>query len=166
MGKLNKVEAGGQTVHYVSQRRKRSRPKAKIQPPMTPMIDVTFQLLIFFLVATNFRETEGYIPGTLPEKGAITQVKRPPSVIPPIRITLRPLGQANELVSYELDHLEKEFSDPKELYRLLKARQQKLQARDIPIIIEPWSGVRWQFVVEAYNQVVRAEFTTIGFTNS
>ena len=34
---------------------------------MTPMIDVTFQLLLFFLLTCEFRESEGMIPGTLPK---------------------------------------------------------------------------------------------------
>ena len=41
MLKPDKKIAGDETVHYVSAREKRVKPKAKMQPPLTPMIDVT-----------------------------------------------------------------------------------------------------------------------------
>ena len=39
---------------------------AKMQPPMTPMIDVTFNLLIFFILTPSFDQTEGYLTTNLP----------------------------------------------------------------------------------------------------
>ena len=58
-----------ETVHYVSDRKKRSkqRPTRAIQPPLTPMIDVTFLLLVFFLLACRFRVAEGQILAKLPD---------------------------------------------------------------------------------------------------
>jgi biopolymer transport protein ExbD len=47
--------AGDATVHHVSQRTKRGRLKPKMAPPLTPMIDVTFLLLLYFLLTINFR---------------------------------------------------------------------------------------------------------------
>ena len=58
--------AGEEAVHYVPPRKTRSKTSAKMQPPLTPMIDVTFQLLLFFILTFTFRESEGLIPGTLP----------------------------------------------------------------------------------------------------
>jgi biopolymer transport protein ExbD len=36
---------------------------------MTPMIDVVFQLLIFFMLSMNFRDVEGKLLSTLPRHG-------------------------------------------------------------------------------------------------
>lgn len=38
------------------------------QPPLTPFIDVIFQILIFFMVSMKVKITEGYIMTHLPEK--------------------------------------------------------------------------------------------------
>ena len=39
---------------------------AKMQPPMTPMIDCTFNLLIFFILSPSFDMTEGFLTTNLP----------------------------------------------------------------------------------------------------
>ncbi|MFP4052771.1 MAG: ExbD/TolR family protein [Phycisphaerae bacterium] len=44
--------------------------KTKFRLSMTPMIDVTFQLLIYFLLATTLIVAEGQIPGNLPRWGS------------------------------------------------------------------------------------------------
>ena len=49
---IKKIE-GDETIHYVSPRAKRGRDKARIGVPMTAMIDVTFQLLIYFILTTD-----------------------------------------------------------------------------------------------------------------
>lgn len=46
-------------------RRKKSRDKA--MPDLTPMIDVTFQLLIFFILCTRFKDTERNFLTELPD---------------------------------------------------------------------------------------------------
>ena len=56
MARSAKKILGDETTHYESARKKRARPKAKMQPPLTPMIDVTFQLLLFFLLSFTFRQ--------------------------------------------------------------------------------------------------------------
>jgi biopolymer transport protein ExbD len=38
----------------------------RMQPPLTPMIDCTFNLLIFFLLAPSFSLSEGYLTTNLP----------------------------------------------------------------------------------------------------
>ncbi len=46
---------------------RRKRPQAARQPDMTPMIDVTFLLLVFFIVTLNFRQLEGRLDAALPQ---------------------------------------------------------------------------------------------------
>ncbi len=65
----------------------RMTPKARVSAPMTAMIDVTFLLLIYFLLTTTFRQDEGQLPGTLP--GKVTHVVPPPETIP---VQLRAVG--------------------------------------------------------------------------
>ena len=51
---------------------RRRRKTEEIKPsesPMSPMIDVVFQLLIFFLLTMNFKEVEGKLLSQLPKIG-------------------------------------------------------------------------------------------------
>jgi len=164
MSKSTKKVAGDETVHYVSARAKRERPKAKMQPPMTPMIDVTFQLLLFFLLSFTFREAEGQIPGSLPEEGtggvtAQQQLQRP------IFIYLRPAGRNRESVVYEISDLSVAPQNAADLYAKLAGRASQV-GLDVPVVVKPQGNVRWQFVVEAFNQAVRVKFKNIGFAPS
>jgi biopolymer transport protein ExbD len=124
-----------------------------VQPPLTAMIDVTFQLLLFFLLACEFRESEGQIPGSLPGAGRPVDIR-------PIEVTLRRSGQVG-MAYYQLSGAAEVITSPQELYRRLRGRQEALQSRDVPLVIRPEPTVPWEFVVEAFNQAVRAEFTRV-----
>lgn len=58
---------------------------------MTPMIDVVFQLLIFFLCTASFAMSEQVLPTTLPPTGAAETFQPPKEVeeLGIVRITLR-----------------------------------------------------------------------------
>ena len=155
---------GDESVHYVSSRKKRARAKATMQPPLTPMIDVTFQLLIFFLVSFTFRQAEGEIPGTLPEQGegGITSADR---LDEPIRISMRSVGVQRTDVIYEVQGHPHVISTPQELGELLQGRAAK-SGTEVPVIIRPSGAVQWRWVVEAFNQCVRAKFKNVGFATA
>ena len=63
---------------------------AEIQPDgsdMTPMIDVVFQLLIFFMLTMHFQEVEGKMLSQLPKnKGPVSAPSKPTEEV---RLTLR-----------------------------------------------------------------------------
>jgi biopolymer transport protein ExbD len=154
---------GDATIHYLPPRKNRGKgKKPSMQPPLTPMIDVTFQLLLFFLLTCEFRESEGQIPGTLPAKGNVQQAvddKPPPD---PIRVRIRP-SMDRAAANYEMTGISVVITSPEELYQHLLSRQQQLGSTEVPIIILPSQDVPWEFVVEAFNQAVRAKFEKIGF---
>ena len=53
-------------------------PQTTIELDMTPMIDVVFQLLIFFMLTLHFQEVEGRLLSTLPkDKGPISAFSPP-----------------------------------------------------------------------------------------
>ena len=140
-------------------RKRRLRPQPRMQPLLTPMVDVAFQMLLFFLLTSCFRPPEGHIPGTLPQEqgrggGAVDQ-----AIVKPLRITLRP-GEGGVL--YEIGGLPATVTEPEGLYQALRARQQAYGSDEVPVIIQPRWDVPWQYVVEADNQAHRAKFKTIG----
>ena len=150
---------GEQTVHYTPPRKTRAKGHVKMQPPLTPMIDVTFQLLLFFLLTCEFRETEGVIPGSLPHIGPGRAAEK---LLSPIEVTLHRSGQEG-MVYYRLSGTAETIAGPGELYTRLRQRQEAIGSRDVPLLIHPEPTVPWEFVVEAFNQAVRAEFTKIAF---
>jgi biopolymer transport protein ExbD len=138
----------------------RSAPKPKLQPPLTPMIDVTFQLVIFFLLTMTFRAQEGQIPGSLPRVGGIAAGEQVP--LEPLVIEISPLGPNRSMCRYEVTGQAALLSSPDELHEALRARRQEI-GQDEPVILRPAANVPWRFVVEAFNQAVRAEYTSIGY---
>ena len=130
--------------------------RRKMQPPLTPMIDVTFQLLLFFVLACEFRPAEGTIPGSLPDRGPYGPAADP------VLIRVRPsAGQAAAL--FEVEGEQVLMHSAEDLYRALAGRKAALGTADVPVIIEPSGDVAWEFVIEAYNQAVRAELRKILF---
>ena len=148
------------TVHYEPPR-KRRRESATMQPPLTPMIDVTFQLLLFFILTFTFREMEGQIPGALPKKGT-GGVSAKQTLSKPIRVRILPVDARKRAV-YEIEGVNERIEDPEQLYQILIGRQRALDSKEGPVIIKPEAFVRWQYVVEVFNQAVRARFKNIGF---
>ncbi len=151
----------GHPGRYVSARKRRGATRPKIQPPLVPMIDVTFLLLLYFLLTAEFRKSEGQIAGTVPEKGEIgTEMIVP---IKPIQIVIRRAWGTPD-VSYEINRAR--VSDPEALFNRLTQRKQTLGADEIPVLIRPVGDVPWEYVIEAFNQAVRAKFLKIGFAPS
>ena len=149
-----------QTVHYEPPR-KRRRGSKKMQPPLTPMIDVTFQLLLFFILTFTFREEEGQIRGALPKKGSGGTAEKE-TLKQPIRIHIIPSNNRKDAI-FEVEGVHEQINDGETLYKFLMDRKAALQSAEGPIIIRPDAYVRWQHVVEVFNQAVRAKFENIGF---
>jgi biopolymer transport protein ExbD len=147
---------GDEKVHHQAPAAKPKGSK-NLQPPMTPMVDVTFQLILFFILTFEFRESEGVIPGTLaggPDRGV---------VLPdPIQIRLMPSAD-RQSASYQLTGVATVITSVRELGDLLRVRQEQLGSREVPVVIFPNPDVPWGFVVEAFNQAKRARFSKIGF---
>jgi biopolymer transport protein ExbD len=154
--------AGDEAVHYVPPRKKRGRGKTKMQPPLTPMIDVTFQLLLFFLLATTFREAEGQIPSVLPKTQGVRE--GPKVDAKPVKVEVAPSLETVDGVIYRVGTVQVET--PQDLFVVLYGRKQSLGGAQDAAVIQPRADVPWRFVMEAYNQATRAKFEQIAFAPS
>ncbi len=133
-----------------------------MQPPLTPMIDVTFQLLLFFLLATTFRQAEGQIPAALPQRHQATGLDQ--TIVRPIRVTVLPTADGG--AAFYLDGASAPLADAQRLHRELVARRQAYGSDEVPVAIQPRWDVPWQYVVEADNQAHRAGFKSIGIVSA
>ncbi|MBI2898927.1 MAG: biopolymer transporter ExbD [Planctomycetes bacterium] len=59
-----------------------------IEPPMTPMIDVIFQLLIFFILTMKFKQEEGKLLSQLPKDKGLASSSVPQPELQEVRIVI------------------------------------------------------------------------------
>ena len=139
----------------------RNRAPVKYTPNVTPLIDVMFLLLLFFLLTTRFRVDEGAIPGTLPRIPGPASAELDQDL--GLSVYVRPLGEAGMSASYEVGNGGEVITDAEQLFTRLASPMPLLEARrsQVPVTIRARSDVRWQFVLEAYNQASRAKFQKI-----
>jgi biopolymer transport protein ExbD len=160
---LTSVE-GTETTHH----EKRKKPKQGVaQLNLTSMMDVCFQLLIFFVLTASFAMGEGILPADLPtgESARSTDDPEPPDQ--PINIVLRSLGGQD--VSIVLEGAAAAPANFEELFKTLKSVQNSPSNptapynADDPVIIKPDATVPWGHVVNAFNSAIRARYTNVNF---
>ncbi|MFA9477340.1 ExbD/TolR family protein [Phycisphaerales bacterium AB-hyl4] len=154
------------TVHHKSARQRRGLAPPRMQLNLAAMIDVVFQLLIYFVVTANFVVDEGVLTATLPTgTGEAADSLEPPSETLDLRlgstgdvgviIQLGGIGRVDTFteLANELDSLQ---FDP--------ARgRHAFFAPDDPVVIRPEGDVRWQHVVNAFNAAIKARYTNVNF---
>ena len=132
---------------------------------MTPMIDCTFLLLIFFILAGKFKIPEGRLDAFLPKEGGpsggIDQVED-------VRITLRMKGLNPNLADPEvLIEFGEQFFKGEDLILkpggpLRDIRSKQGETLGLVIVVEP--KVHYHWVITALNAAARAGYTKISFS--
>jgi len=151
-------------VHHTSQRKKRKKGVGgeTIELQLTSMIDVIFQLLIYFVITANFQIDEGTILATLPGNAAETDTPPPPTT--PLLIEMT---SSDDGVTYTLRANGQTIDGVTQLYGYLSNRVDTgAMAADDPVEIKPQGVVRWQHVVNVFNACVRADLEAVGFAPS
>ncbi len=154
-----------QVVHHVSQRKKRKKGVGgeEIELNLTSMIDVIFQLLIYFVITANFQIDEGTILATLPGNAAENREQQ--NIEPPVVI---------ELTSGDDGITSRLIVDGRELREGVAQLRGYFEgqigsgemAKDDIVQIKPQGVVRWQHVVNVFNACVAAELEQVGFAPS
>ena len=122
---------------------------------MTPLIDVIFLLLIFFIMTIQFKRPEGVLANRLPEKSGQSVTQQQDWEIVRLRISLgitdgdmpAVLLQDREVRSYE------------ELYGFLS-----MLPDDVLLVVEPQARVPYRHVIGVYNACLKAEKHNIVFS--
>ena len=130
---------------------------AGLDAKMTPMIDVIFQLQIFFLCTAGFVLPEGILPTHLPPTGAVAiSVAPPPVDLEMVRIRMRGRG-----ADFRLELNERTVQDIEELIPYLQ-RLASASAR-LPVILDISSEVLIGRVVEVYDRCLAAGLKNVSF---
>ena len=135
---------------------------AKLQPPMAPMIDVVFQLIIFFMLIPNQQAGEGYLTTNLPNTSGPVAGKQQKDV-QRIKIELELPDNDNKGVNIVLNDSQVFGSNFQGLLAALQGLKARGLPADHPVLISPWMGTRHKWVVRAFDMAVMARFTNIHF---
>ena len=169
-----------------SQLQKISQEESKLE--MTPMIDVTFLLLIFFMCTLKFKTLEGKLAAYLPKDVGVNSSDDPP--IEKVEVTLRVINEgtkykpvrANESLSelwdgkpgsryvYGPDRVieyaigPRRTRDLEEIQKVLT--QLHLADEERPATIDARPGTVYEDVVHVLDAAMNAEFKEVTFVGS
>jgi biopolymer transport protein ExbD len=130
---------------------------------VTPLIDVIFCLIVFFMCSLHFKQLEGKIESWLPKDKGVhgTPVSNP--VLEEIRVIMsfdRTLGQTVRKVNA------RPIADDEELGQVLVASNEdflKLGKTEVPIIIDAEKFVPWRDVINVLNICKKNDLAKIEF---
>lgn len=127
------------------------------QASMTPMIDVVFQLLVYFLCTAGFSPKEYELPVNLPPTGASQTLQQPPELLEleMIQIVLR---RTDDRLRIELN------GEPVASLDILVDRLKAISAvARPPVILDIGPTVRMKDVVTVYDACLANGFSDIRF---
>jgi biopolymer transport protein ExbD len=144
--------------------RRRRSGRSPIVLHLAPMIDVTFLLLIFFLVSTRFGQAEGVLASQMPHQGQGQSVALPMS---PLVVRIHQVGPDLDDFEILIDH----FTEVPRSFGELATYLREIQAQpgfdaETPVVLMPQPDVAWDHVVNAWNAALRAGYRTVAFGNS
>ena len=138
----------------------RQKEETNFTVELTPMIDVVFQLLIYFLLGTSFAVGEQTFRMDLPDREGRGEVD--PFELDDSPVVIQVLGGGRV-------HVEGPWTGPDRTSNLAEFLERQRPDRggllpsDTPIHIDPNSGVDWGEAVEAFNAAVLAGYHSVGF---
>lgn len=153
----------GKTKHLLSQHIRKSR--SIVPATMVPMIDVVFLLLVFFLLVSNFRGPEAFLPADLPAQDGFS----PAMELQPLHIYLhsRPDGTCHIQIDdhpgfvIERDNEESGFDLlSQQVAHILKSQNRRTSD---PIKLIPTWHTRWDHVVKTYDALWKLNLNNIIF---
>lgn len=137
-----------------------------LEVSLTGMIDVVFNLLVFFVVITTAAQKEGYLPSELPVDGAESGQMQVPALAIEISVYA---GESFEECQVELRGVRETIGSFGQLYDILAARHVSgggLYEGDNPVVLRLGERVSVDQMVKTYNAVVLAGFSNIQFARS
>ncbi len=165
----------------------------EIKPDMTPMIDVTFLLLIFFIVTLKFKTLEGRLDSNLPKDMGTQTTETPP--VEKVDIVIRVGNPGNKVPDIKtqtkskplgrLDHYRGRIlkvsvgttvfqvrtdvmNDDKLLADLSKLRNalKSFDKTETPVTLDAREGIIYEDIIGLLDVVIDMEFEKVSFSGS
>lgn len=154
----------GRRPHAAVRQRGERRRRMNINFSFAPMIDLTFQFLIFFVAATRFADPEGNLSTRMPRDVGPQAVALP---LTPIVVRIQPAGTDAGEVILAIDKFDLHPADFEELVPAIRSIL-GLPGFDAetPVVIAADNAVSWDHVVSAWNAALRAGATRLAFGDS
>ena len=147
---------------------RKARPgrKSLLGVSLTGMIDVVFNLLIFFVVISTAPQQEGFLAGELPSASTVQRGTEIPALPIVIRVYA---GNSFEDCQLQMSGFESSPESFEELYASLASLHTDvggLYEAHNPVVLNLGNGVSVDQMVKTYNAVVLAGFNNIQFVRS
>lgn len=133
----------------------------RLRGHMTPMIDIVFLLLIFFLLLPMPEAGQAYLSTNLPRIG--THDGTPPSKYAAVEIELHVPESNQDGVGIVLNKGRRFGQDFHRLLAALEDLRHRGLPADYPVRIAPEGACRHKWVVRAFDVAVAARFNRIQF---
>ncbi len=129
--------------------------------PMTPMIDVVFNLLIFFVVTATGAPPEKLLPADLPANGAIVSEVVPDDQKPLVTDVWLKLSLAGEAQALQVDMNGTVYQDLDQLKANLRALAEI--GPENPVILDIAPSVQMEQLVDVWDTCIAAGFQSVSF---
>lgn len=129
----------------------------KFSVNITPLIDVIFLLMIFFVMTMNFHKSEGVLDNQLPQVGRIEGSEMSDD-LETVKLRIKMLREEQVMKIYLQERVVYTYTD------LLHYLDQLPQ--DILIIIEPNNDVPYKHVIGVYNMCLKSKKQRVVFSTS
>ena len=143
----------------------RNRNASRMSLRMTPMIDIIFLLLIFFLLTANFRPDESFLPLKM---SAATAAQLPIAKAEPLIIAITDTDQGCDVrIGAEATvHIDNQNEDAsmtmlEENIRRIMTRQKRNPSDPVEFLCQP--QVKWQHLMKIYNTIFGMGISDITF---
>lgn len=150
---------------------RRGRRRARVTVNLVSLIDVTFLLLIYFMVATSMTGGEEAYRMDLPDRSRAAQNDPFELDQEPLRIAVASTGLGPEMYELRIDGPYVQPRSFEALSDFLRDSQVAVDgsvgglfAPDHPIVIQPTRTTRWEHAMEALNAAARARYTNVTFS--
>lgn len=128
---------------------------------MTPMIDVVFNLLIFFVVTATGSAPEKLLPADLPSNGAIVSQVVPDEQKPLVTDVWLKLSLADDAQALQVDMNGTVYQDLGQLKANLRALAEI--GPENPVILDIAPSVQMEQLVDVWDTCIAAGFQSVSF---
>ena len=124
---------------------------------MTPLIDVIFLLLLFFILSIRLEKPEGVLENILPESDphGVADQQKDWEVV---KLRIKLITEGKQLKIYLQERVVYTYRDLLSYLNMLP--------QEIMLVIEPESKVPYKYVIGVYNTCLKAKKTNIVFAIS